>query len=277
MSAQAGGVLVELASIVKEEWYLLSMSMLAWVIPHILLQYVVPYFHPAVYDSLGLADAAKGRKVSRGRLAADARTKIICTLQAIYFSAVCLYGLLAPESHALVEDHYGSTPVTRHLTALAASFFVWDLVVCALDGESVAYFFHGAACLFVFLAGLRPFQQYMCLVVLLFESSTPFLHLRKFLIQTQRGDGLAYTVVSVLFALFFFVSRIAVGLPASYAWWKRMLALLASGDAHNEVVVYLYLACNLLLCGLNLWWMLQIVRLALASTNVQHGKHRKEE
>ncbi|RYG55030.1 hypothetical protein EON66_06255 [archaeon] len=43
----------------------------------------------------------------------------------------------------------------------------------------------------------RPFVHYMAMIALMYEASTPFLHIRKIMIQARTTDNVAYTVVTV--------------------------------------------------------------------------------
>ena len=62
------------------------------------------------------------------------------------------------------------------------------------------------------------FIHYMGLVSLFFEASTPFLHLRKGLIQSGRGSGKLFAFAQGGFALMFFLSRILFGYYECFYW-----------------------------------------------------------
>lgn len=157
----------ELAALAAKEWLPVCVYTCVWLGLQLLFEFGVPALKPDAYDVLGTADRLKGRVVSRARLAADARTKIICSLQGVYLTCVCAYGLYA-QHDALFGQHYATTPLTEHLVYVAVSFFLWDVMICCWDRETPAYFVHGFACLFVFAAALvraRSGRGVLCVCV----------------------------------------------------------------------------------------------------------------
>jgi len=155
--------------------------------------------------------------------------------------------------------------VPQALFAVAAGYFVWDIYVCVSEGWGLAYIAHGVACGFVFLGGLHPFLMHMGCICLLYEASTVFMHLRRFAIDMRwaRARPGIVAQLSQAFGAVFFVVRILIGMPASAVWWVKMLAHLEEGTAHSVPVFVAYLACNTLLCGLNLYWFGLVVRQGL--------------
>lgn len=100
---------------------------------------------------------------------------------------------------------------------------------------------HAWACLTTFISGLLPFQQMWCPIVLLFEASTPFLHIRKYMIYANKTDGAAFKVVELLFALLFFLCRIVMGLSLhSTMWLRQLLDLIRAGTTHSNAICYLF-------------------------------------
>lgn len=94
----------------------------------------------------------------------------------------------------------------------------------------------------------------MALHVLLFEASTPFLHLRKALIQAGAGSGLLFLAVNFAFSATFIAFRLVLVAPELAAFMRRMLALLEPGGgarSPDAVVAMLTMACGLTL--LNAW------------------------
>ena len=127
---------------------------------------------------------------------------------------------------------------------------------------------HGIAVLCVYAAGLYPVFHHMACVCLLFEASTPFLHLRKVLLTfgMTKTHPAAFTYASLAFAIAFFLSRIVVGLWASALWWADMVDRLYTGEYHNLTIMVMFLSSNFLLSGLNVFWFTQIVHGALNSS-----------
>jgi hypothetical protein len=115
----------------------------------------------------------------------------------------------------------------------------------------------------------------MGMITLLFEASTPFLHIRKTLIQSERTSGPFFIFAQISFALAFFVARIVIGYYKCYGpgqWNDQMNALLESGKAHNDSIVYLYKVNCFILSSLNAFWMWQIVAAAFRGEKKKPNK-----
>jgi hypothetical protein len=106
----------------------------------------------------------------------------------------------------------------------------------------------------------------MGMVTLLFEASTPFLHVRLTLIQAKAAGGRLFSVVNLAFAAAFFAARIVFGLYKCWApgqWFWQMEDLLASGRAHVPSIVRVFQVSCAVLSALNVFWAAQIVKGAL--------------
>lgn len=88
--------------------------------------------------------------MSPSRIARDGRTKVLCFFMGLYVAAASLRGILDGEFVQLRDDAYSSSPLTRHLCALAAGFFAWDIVVCIIDRENWMYQGHAWTCFLTF-------------------------------------------------------------------------------------------------------------------------------
>lgn len=166
-----------------------------------------------------------------------------------------------------------SVMFSQVLFSVAVGFFAWDLYVCIAEAWGPLFMLHAVACGFVFMGGLRPFLLHMGCICLLFEASTVFLHLRRIAIDLQWSRTFPSIVshLSLAFALVFFVVRILVGLSASALWWVGMLSRLSDGTAHSVLIYWIYLACNALLCGLNIYWFWGIIQQARKAGKAKFG------
>lgn len=81
--------------------------------------------------------------------------------------------------------------------ALSTGYFLWDLIVSLWQGWGIGFVAHAVACLFVYSMSLHPFLHYHGMFFLMYEASTPFLHMRWYLLHTGRRDGTAMAVVQV--------------------------------------------------------------------------------
>jgi hypothetical protein len=64
--------------------------------------------------------------------------------------------------------------------AIATGYFMWDFMVCIVHYRTLGILdlLHGSVAVVVAFLGFRPFALYYGLSYLLFELSTPFVHLR---------------------------------------------------------------------------------------------------
>jgi len=120
---------------------------------------------------------------------------------------------------------------------------------------------HHMACLFVYAAGCGPI---------------PFMHVEgtKWLILHSNNllvDAHALGASLCLWSrersrnyqlfvrIFFVATRIVFGIPISIIWFRDMISLLQSGQAHSVPTVLGMMFANLLLNCMNLWWMVPII------------------
>jgi hypothetical protein len=228
-----------------------------WFGLHVATQYLVPaLFGRRVYAALN----GDGKLPSAADQARDARTKVIAVVHALLVTGIALYGLWWRRADYLFlrSDVDAGTPLTQQLGYMAASYFLWDVVVVAIDGYSVEWHIHAWMGLAVFSASLRPFLHWMSLVTLTYEASTPFLHLRKLLIQRGAGHGALFTATQLLFAATFFLSRIVHGWYECGRWALQMSALLRAGALRSVPIVGMYMVLCVTSCVLNAMWAWQI-------------------
>jgi hypothetical protein len=273
----------EVETLLAKDWKNVLVPLGVIVTIHVLVQYVLPrIFGSGIYDFLGrrkklAAAGCEPDEDTRAALAIDMRTKIIGGGVGLYVTLLGLYGMwVSPE---LETDPYGSTPLSWHLMRVAVSFFVWDLGICVLDRLPLVWYLHGFCCFCVYSASLRPFLHYMGFVTLVFEASTPFLHIRKGMIDAGKGSGTLFTVAQGMFALTFFASRILLGYWKCWGpgmWNTQMEALLESGNAHIPAVVRMYQVNCVVLSALNAYWMFDIIRLGLGFGGAK-GKAQKDK
>ena len=201
--------------------------------------------------------------------------RLVTVLHALVSCAIAAPVYLAPDATISAaaggDPVFGFSPRAQRAYAFSCAFFIWDAMVCLRDRWGFGFVCHAVACTFCYAAGMQPFLHHIGCFFLLYEASTPFLHLRWFMRVAGRGESAAYVRVSQAFAAAFGFVRIVLGLPISAAWWTRMVPLLGSsaGAARlaehgiSPVVVVLYLACNIILNFLNIAWFKKIAVAAL--------------
>lgn len=246
---------------------------LVWLILHVFFEFVAPLI-PAmrpVYTALN-----PDGKLSARAIAKDIRTKAICIFMAVWVVVLCAQGLSTKEGWTMIADHHGSSGISFNLVYIALSFFIWDIFVCIADREPLLFWVHAFASFFTFLVALQPLSQGMASVVLLQETSTIFLHLRKYAIQAGRTDTAFFKVVNVTFGLTFVLFRIVVGYTSCFFWAQRALQhsalpvgqhapLLTSHDpsellaSPTTIALRIQMTTCIILASMNAFWFTQIL------------------
>jgi hypothetical protein len=248
---------------------------------HVTSEFILPRLFPGLYFSLrplpkkGIATSDSDLDAAAAR---DARNKIVSSAFSAYVSILSLRGLFfSPpgEAERLENDTFASTVESTHLMRVACAYFVWDVATLFNDfnDDVVVWLLHGGLCLWVFLTSLTPFLHHMGYVTLIFEISTPFLHLRKYLLQAKLTNTILFGYVQSLFGVLFILSRIVFGCYKMYGpnqWWWKMQSLLAESVDGNvqgvskttisTSIVYFYQICCVTLTLLNITWANTILR-----------------
>jgi hypothetical protein len=216
---------------------------------------------------------------------ASSLSQAICILMALAVTALSLQSLLSADAAALQSDFFVTTDVTHVLVRIAVAFFLWDTYVCLTEWAGWAYLAHALACLCVFTCALKPMLHYMAAITLLYEASTPFLHVRSAMIQAGTTDGPIFQALQLSFAASFFIARIVVGYWKCYQWWWQVeayISAVSSGVATGmsvpvgvgslstvistvPSVLRMYQALCLFLSALNGYWFLQIAQRAFSA------------
>lgn len=94
----------------------------------------------------------------------------------------------------------------------------------------------------------RPFVQYCACFFLLYELSTPFMHIRQFCIMLKKTDTVVFKLANALFPLTFFAIRLVAGLAFSYNWafsqWEFLTTHPQRDMTSVAVCCYLYVAVS---------------------------------
>lgn len=139
------------------------------------------------------------------------------------------------------------------LNSAALGYFVWDLGVCVLLYDKIAFttWLHALLCTFLYFRAV--FYGSFChdlAVMLVVETSTPFLNLM-LLSQTRRWLSARSTlVVTALFLSTFVILRLVW---SSYFLLWVLWPELWNEEQHIGVLALVYL-------GLNYWWCFRLVQ-----------------
>ncbi len=145
-----------------------------------------------------------------------------------------------------------------------------------LHNEGIGFLVHAICCIFVYSSCLFPITQYWGCVFLLYELSTPLLHLRHFMVLLKKTDTTFFQIVQVSFALVFFIVRIVMGFYMSFYWYLDVLPPFLEGKSHSSLVMGIFFPVNIALNLLNGMWMYKIIRNATRSHDESSSKSAKK-
>lgn len=134
------------------------------------------------------------------------------------------------------ERVYGYTGAGGLIQALAAGYFLYDLIICTVYIKifGVGMLFHAISALWVFSFGFRPFLTFYGPNFLLYELSSPFLNIHWFLDKVDMTGSTAqwYNGMALLFV--FFSCRLVWGTWQSILVYRDMFgALRQTWDASS--------------------------------------------
>ncbi|ROT37045.1 DUF887 domain-containing protein [Sodiomyces alkalinus F11] len=183
---------------------------------------------------------------------------------------------------------WGYTGALGMIQALAAGYFLWDLVVtsCNMDVFGPGTLAHAVSALLVYSFGFRPFVNYYAPTFILWELSTPFLNIHWFLDKLALTGSRAQLYNGLVLIATFFSCRLVYGTYQSCMVLGDIWAALSTGPAMapdgvgvsqigynvdtmgfakgtTEIPCWLalsYLISNLILNSLNFYWFVMMIR-----------------
>jgi hypothetical protein len=184
---------------------------------------------------------------------------------------------------------FASSPRAAEVLVISSGYFVWDLVVCSLwvNQFGASFLLHGALSCYIYMTAIFPFLQHYAVVFLLYELSTPFIHVHWFLDKLGRSGSALQLLNGVVGVAIFFIVRIVLGLYWSYHFWVDTVsawiyppARLRS-DTHAMHTFYLQaliiLASNIALNLLNIFWFYKMVRSVSSRADGGKSSSKKAE
>ena len=176
--------------------------------------------------------------------------------------------ILLDTSSPLLADRIDAvSPVSSALYCVATGYFLFDVAESFVDYHGHAFLAHGVLCSFVYgLALFVPILHYYGAVFLMFEASTVFLNIGWFIKSVYKypATSLPMIVVNACFAVSFFLARIVFGFYQSYYFFVDIFALRAA-EGSIRPVLYFFMATNVFLCSLNVFWFYKILLMASRS------------
>ncbi|PYH82172.1 DUF887-domain-containing protein [Aspergillus uvarum CBS 121591] len=212
---------------------------------------------------------------------------VVSLVQSTFINAMALWAMWVDEERSSMnaaERVYGYTGVCGLVSACAAGYFVYDLIVSAVYIKmfGIGMLFHAISALWVFSFGFRPFVNYYSSVFILYELSSPFLNIHWFLDKVNMTGSKLQWYNGMLLLFTFFSCRLVWGTWRSVDVYKDMwYALKQTWDATDVAtalnqsyarytatgtptwLVVTYVISNVVLNSLNYFWFSKMVETVL--------------
>ena len=215
---------------------------------------------------------------SRTRLVGQVAARAVGSVFLVLMFPAAIRTLIDPEMRS---SHYSALYHTSGDSVwciqVASAYFIYDTYICVFRyaENGLPFLIHGVLCCLAYMYPLvTGNMHYQGAAFPLWECSTPFLYMRWFAIKV-RGDVIGpdrkrawQDRANVLFALAFFLCRIASGPWQSWAYYRASAWDLGRGSGGGRQIgvwaVYAYRTAMVVLNGLNFFWFSTIVKVAMA-------------
>lgn len=211
-------------------------------------------------------------------------TRVVSTIHNAIQIPLAIAVLL--DSGLRADRLYATRPTSQLVMCISAGYFLYDLAVCLIryNQEGPLFLLHAIVCFFVFTYGaITHTMHYHGAVYLMWEISTPFVHLRWYLYKVGLANTKLYVYNGVTMILAFFLCRNVWGTLTSILFWKDTQNALVDPLAHRlkPPIIYAYRVCNVLTNGLNTYWfakmMQRVVELAFGNKSAADVTREKDE
>lgn len=110
----------------------------------------------------------------------------------------------------LQNDYTHNSQFFMHISR---GYFLWDLYVCLTDvkNNGIAFVFHAIICFSGFCIFSIPYYQYYGMIFLLYEFSSPYVHIMYFLLKLDLDKTIIFKIIQTIFVSAFFIVRIIMG------------------------------------------------------------------
>lgn len=224
--------------------------------------------------------AIAGDPKRKAETATQMLPRVVCFVHNLLQVPLGLLILTNPDFYAGKSRIFATNDFSTLVMAISAGYFAYDTLECILryEHEGPEFLMHGVFCFIVFasLVHIRCLHWFGA-GFLMWEISTPFVHLRWFLYKIAADKGQLYKVNGLLLLGTFFLCRICWGPVLSVLYWRDSIAALATaaGAALPLFWVWMYRSCTLTMNGLNLYWFEKMVRIALDSAGASGKKEKR--
>ncbi len=184
--------------------------------------------------------------------------KLTSILHAVYTS----YGAYQCLNDYNELDIFRESDMVSYYANVAAGFFVADLILCIilLEEHGILFVIHAiaalSASLYVSMSGIG--HQYF-INLLLFEVSTPFLHIRSLLLEYKYDKNIIANLNNLLFLLTFGYFRLYRGIPIL----ANLCYVLVIDKPLILSVSLFFITISISMTTLNMFWFSKILRNAV--------------
>lgn len=214
--------------------------------------------------------------------AADWDSRVVSFVHCIIIIPLAAFTLM---DESIRRDHAtGYSDTWLLCNTVAAGFFIWDTFVCLKHFKTfgISFVIHAVLCMAAYvLCSLAPIaaggysMPFWCSAALLFESSTPWLNVRYFLLKLKKTDSKLFTLVQIGFGLTFFASRLLWGgyICVGLMWFLYFddSELSQNIPAHSRLVFSVILPLTALNC---FWFFSNINNIIKRSKNKYQKLHQ---
>lgn len=187
-------------------------------------------------------------------------TRFVAVIHAV---AVCVLAVpICFDEHLNQDRVFGTNSYSQSVFAFTSGYFLWDIVVSIrfFDDFGVGSVVHAVLCFFVYFFTQRPFAQWYGGLFLLYEISTPFLHVSWFLDKMgMTGTPIQLFNGIVMLSAFFFM-RIVIGFYESFEFFRSVYIVL---DRSPLLLLVFYSCANITLNSLNVIWFYWMAKAVL--------------
>lgn len=219
-------------------------SVLFWTVLQLISFYLTPRIFGKYYSALD------------ERRRAQWHVRSVSVVHAIV--SVCLALPLLFDEELRSDMIFGFSDYAAWVHTIPCGYFIWDTIVCIyyIQDSGIGFVIHGIVSFLVFYLAYRPFLIPFGAVFLMFELSTPFLHFNWFLDKCNLTGTTLQLLNFMLLGLSYAGVRITFGLYSSFFFFTSMWEHL---DEVPLPLAIFYSISNILLNGLNLYWLLLMV------------------
>ncbi|KAF7338063.1 TLC domain-containing protein [Mycena venus] len=178
-------------------------------------------------------------------------------IHAIVILPLAVQCLWLPELDA--DRVFGWHDRSGTVQAVAAAYFLWDLMDAVWNFEDVGFVLHGLACFAIYFLSFQPFLAYYASRCLMWEASTFFLNIHWALDKMNLTGGALQLVNGVCLILTFFSVRLMYGGYTTTQSYQFFQTLYERRDDISTTALVLISVGNVLLQGLNWFWLGKMV------------------